>query len=147
MNSSIVVFQNCPPSLLYLLIFLFGDVVNCRHVVNCLCDIFDVAACDPSHADSAVVCAVNGPFLPHFEDLRLGQTRKRKHADLGCDVIPVPGGSSCEQVGLQLGSHGIDSVGHTLALGDEARFEGRIIENCINDAHSVSGWIAVARPD
>mmetsp|Transcript_1112 Transcript_1112/g.3307 ORF Transcript_1112/g.3307 Transcript_1112/m.3307 type:complete len:304 (+) Transcript_1112:21-932(+) len=117
------------------------------HLVDRLGDVGHVGLVEPRDRDAAVERAVDGELIAHGLDLVLREARVRKHADLVRDVRPVLGGAVVRQRRFQGRAHGLDPVGHGLALARPALPEGRVAQHRRDDPRAVDRRARVHGPD
>jgi hypothetical protein len=74
--------------------------------------VLDITLVQPRHANTSIARQVNMRFLGQLVNLLGFETGKAEHANLGLDVTPFARGVELDELVVELGAHGDDSVGH-----------------------------------
>lgn len=78
--------------------------------------------------------------------LRL-EASEGEHTNLVGDVTPVVLAAELLKVVLEEGTHGDDTVSHTLDLAEPLLVQCRVVEDSGGNTGAVDGWVGVKRAD
>jgi len=117
-----------------------------RNVVHGFGEVLHVARRHAGHRNAAVLGQVHRVFFLDGLHLVLGHARVAKHADLVGDVLPVLLGARVFERGDQFGAHGLNAVGHALAVPFPLLVQGRVVEDVGHQPSPVHGWVRVHGP-
>lgn len=120
------------------------DIPN--DIIQRLGKVFHVARVQAGHAYPAVFRHVDVPLLADGQDLSLGDSRERKHADLARDVVPVARRAQSVQFGLEALSHLDDPAGHGPQVLLPLLEQFRVIEHDAGDPGAVGWRVGNLRP-
>lgn len=113
------------------------------HLVYALGQVLDVLACHTSHGDATVLGQVHAVILYQAIDLLRCQSGETEHTNLIDNVLPVACGAQLLQVGLEVGAHIDDAIGHALDILKPLATQIGAVQNLGSNASTMNRGIRV----
>lgn len=107
----------------------------------------DVVAGNSGNRDATILGQVDRVLLGQLLNLLGLKASEGKHANLAGDVGPVVLGAERLELLAEGGTHGDNTIGHTLDLALPLRIQSGVVEDLRGDAGAVNGGVGVHRAD